>query len=254
MRDREETLRLLRDGFLWDGEIVWFDFDGHGSIANGSILEDYLPWDQRLAADFLCFYERALADGVATAFSDAVIETLAQSPLNVCASPERLLADFLNVAWPPATPICAENMPQDVMAKFQRECGERLADYEDLLTFDIEDRIRLSEVRKLTPADFFCELDKAIPGRGKVVERWPHVARELDSLGITIHTDPEPTYKLSHGEMRAAIREALDNVYGQEYYDLLSESRDMTASSEKLDADSARGEDVRDAPETSERG
>lgn len=55
-------------------------------------------------------------------------------------------------------------------------------------------------------------------------------------------------------ELSQAIHEAMDNVYGPGFYDLLSESRNMTASSEKLDADSARGEDVRDAPETSERG
>lgn len=79
------------------------------------------------------------------------------------------------------------------------------------------------------------------------------MALELDRLGIT-RDGTALACVMSHDEMSQAIHEAMDNVYGPGFYDLLSESRDMIASSEKLDADSARGEDVRDAPETSERG
>ena len=69
-------------------------------------------------------------------------------------------------------------------------------------------------------------------------------ALELDRLGGM------PRGVMSHDEMSRAIHEAMDNVYGPGFYDLLSESRAMEAASEELAATGGRD----DAPDVSERG
>lgn len=251
MRDREETLRLLRDGFLWDGETVWFDYDDYGSIAEGYLLNvDSPSWNQRMAANFLDFYEKELVDEPNDAFTSAVINTTAEWPLVIYDCEEILFANYLHDRG-----MSPAEWPSDAMDEFKREYEESLSDYDVLLDWLSNDERRELPVRELMPSDLFKALEEAgvLPGHDELAERWPHVALELDRLGIT-RDGTAPACVMSHDEMSQAIHEAMDNVYGPGFYDLLSESRDMTASSEKLDADSARGEDVRDAPETSERG
>lgn len=258
MRDREETLRLLGDGFLWDGETVWFAWNDYGSVECAPLLPRSADEIRDAAKEFCCSYEAFLyfADDPASAFEDAVIDAILPVSHDIYDSPDRLLADFLSEKGidDELVELAPADIPKNVMAEFELRFMDDIVTYDELLE-ELSDDGPESAIRELTPSDLFKTLEKAgsLPGHDELAERWPHVALELDRLGIT-RDGTVPACVMSHDEMSQAIHEAMDNVYGPGFYDLLSESRDMTASSEKLDADSARGEDVRDAPETSERG